>query len=87
MKLVYSLSAFALTGALASPATRNHVSLRHSKREVNGSYIPTTAPRANIFKGISADETESIQEFMEKQRNKTMYASSHLFSKQTLSRQ
>jgi hypothetical protein len=68
----FFLAVAALCGSTAaSPAIHDHYA-QITKREVNGSFIPTTAPKDNLFRGISAREQESIFKFLEKQANKSM---------------
>lgn len=71
MKLLNILPIFAIGGVYATVLPYDaHSHL--SRREVNGSYIPSTAPYDNIFSDISAQEEESIYAFLKRQANVTM---------------
>lgn len=69
------LAAFAALTISSSSATvlPYGVHPQLSKREVNGSYIPSTAPYDNIFADISGSEEKSIQAFLRRQKNVTMW--------------
>ncbi|KAH7312423.1 copper amine oxidase [Stachybotrys elegans] len=66
MVLLASITALAINGVTATPFAPNIGS-----RDAIESYIPTTAPRENIFAGMSAQETKDITGFLERHMNST----------------
>jgi hypothetical protein len=72
MKFLSSaVTALTVTGASAS-VSRGHRRSSVAKRDVDGPFIPTTAPYANIFADITEDESEAIYDFLARQQNVTL---------------
>lgn len=76
MQLVSAISALALVTGACATSINSHVTRDTASNNVNGPYVPATAPRDNLWAGISADEASSIREFLERQSNVTMYVQS-----------
>ena len=72
MKFLLALVAFTASGASATSGAGTAASSLH-KREPNGSYVPGTAPRDNIFTGITLNEEDEIRDFLGRQGNATLY--------------
>lgn len=73
MKFLSAVAAFAIGSSSATVLRHDvHSQLHVSKRDVNGSYIPATAPFDNIFADISTREAESIYAFLKRQQNVTL---------------
>ena len=72
MKSIYPFSLFTLSCVLAHSSVDNKVDPPLSKRDANGSYIPSTAPFVNIFAGLSDTEIQSVGDFLTSQANVTM---------------
>jgi hypothetical protein len=72
MKFLSStVTALTVTGASAA-VSRSHHKSPVAKRDVDGPFIPTTAPYDNIFADITEDESEAIYDFLSRQQNVTL---------------
>ena len=74
MKLLLYLISLALSVGFAI-AEVEQFDTQHVERaegDDSSTYIPTTAPRENIFRALSEDERSSIEKFLRNQRNQTM---------------
>jgi hypothetical protein len=76
MQLISAISALAVISGASATTTNSHVARDKAADNVNGPYVPTTAPRDNLWAGISSDEASSIREFLARQSNVTMHVES-----------
>lgn len=72
MKFLSLIPALAISGSSATVLPYD-VQSQVSKREANGSFIPSTAPYDNIFAAITPEEETSVVKFLKGQANKTLY--------------
>ena len=71
------LSAFVAVMASGAFAT-THIKIdTRGDAKVKGPYIAVTAPLDNIFAELSVEEQDAVAEFLQKQKNVTMYVLVH----------
>jgi hypothetical protein len=76
MRVLLALTALALSSVSATPFADLHPprpELSSRTVDVNGSYIPVTAPRENIFADFTSDEEDEILAWLARQANSTLY--------------
>lgn len=75
MQLTNLVAALVIGFASAIPSPEGHGALHQLVKrapQVNGSYIPVTAPRDNLFAGVTEEERASVYRFLQRQKNVTM---------------
>ena len=77
MKFLFALFTLAIGPASSIHSSRHRRMAEEpvagvAKPDVSGPYVPTAAPRDNIFADISKDERKDVLRFLKSQRNITV---------------